>query len=273
MQVFQLIIHLSYPKYFFEKVLLSYPKQYTILYFYGEYMIKVIKAKTIITIFCIIVISLILSLGIVAVSEIGQSPYLPYTIVLDAGHGGRDNGCSGVNTNITEAEINLSIVLLLQDLLEDFGFKVVLTRSDANGLYEDNADNYKVSDMEKRIEIIDSANADFVVSIHQNSYPNSHAIGAQAFWQEGDINSENLAKSIQSMLVSQIPNARSEANYGDYYILKESKTHAVLIECGYLTNPEEEQLLTSEGYQNKLAYAITCGILKYFDMRDHISNN
>ena len=236
-------------------------------------MFRVVRLKTIITIISIILISVILSLGIVAVSEINQSPYLPYTIVLDAGHGGRDDGCSGVSTGVTESSINLEIVMKLQTLLEDFGFNVVLTRTNANGLYDDNADNFKVSDMEKRIEIIESANADFVVSIHQNSYPNSHAIGAQAFWQEGDINSENLAKSIQSMLVSQIPNARSEANYGDYYILKESKTHAVLIECGYLTNPEEEHLLTSEDYQNKLSYAITCGILKYFDMRDHISDN
>ncbi len=229
-------------------------------------MIKVIKAKNIFIVLGIILVSLALSLGIVAVTEINNSPYLPYTIVLDAGHGGRDAGCSGVNTGVAESDINLAIVKKLQTLLEDFGFRVVLTRSDNNGLYDDNADNYKVSDMSRRIEIIEATNADFVVSIHQNSYPNSHAIGAQAFWQEDDENSENLAKAIQEMLVSQIPNARTEANYGDYYILKESQTHAVLVECGYLTNPDEEMLLTQDSYQEKLAYAITCGILKYFDI-------
>ena len=70
------------------------------------------------------------------------------------------------------------------------------------------------------------------------------------------------------MLIAQIPNARMEANHGDYYILKESKTHAVLVECGYLTNAEEEALLIQEEYQNKLAYAITCGILKYFEIEN-----
>ena len=231
-------------------------------------MFKIIRFKTIITIICIAIISIVLSLGIVAVSEIGNSPHLPYTIVLDAGHGGRDAGCSGVCTGVKESDINLSIVKKLQVMLEDFGFRVILTRNDENGLYDNNVDNYKVSDMNHRIEIIEQANPDFVVSIHQNSYPTSHAIGAQTFWQENDSNSQNLANAIQEMLIAQIPNARMEANHGDYYILKESKTHAVLVECGYLTNAEEEALLIQEEYQNKLAYAITCGILKYFEIEN-----
>ena len=139
-----------------------------------------------------------------------------------------------------------------------------MTRENENGLYNSNADNYKVSDMEKRIEIIKKAKPDFVISIHQNSYPDSSLRGAQAFYQQGDKDGELLAKGIQSMLVSHTNQARTESNYGDYYILKESPAHAVLVECGYLTNIEEEQLLSNPDYQTKISYAITCGIIKYF---------
>ena len=217
-------------------------------------------------IIAIIIICVIISLGIVSVTEFTNSPFRPYTIVLDAGHGGRDNGCQGANGTI-ESEINLQITKILEQMLKDFGFRVILTRTDEKGLYDENATNYKVSDMEKRVNIIRRAKPDFVVSIHQNSYSNTHQKGAQVFWQEKNSDSENFAKAIQEALVSQIPNARQEANFGDYYILKESPTSAVIVECGYLTNPEEEALLQSPEYQEKIAYAIVCGIVKYFDIQ------
>ena len=139
-----------------------------------------------------------------------------------------------------------------------------MTRENANGLYNENATNYKTSDMAKRIDIIQHANTDFVISIHCNSYPNSSQMGIQAFYQEDDEPSKALADAIQSTFVAQIPNARKNSNFGDYFILKESKSHAVLVECGYLTNPEEDALLNNADYQNKIAYAITCGIIRYF---------
>ena len=141
-----------------------------------------------------------------------------------------------------------------------------MTRSDGNGLYSANANNYKQSDMEKRIEIIENCSPDMVISIHQNSFSDSSQRGAQAFYQEGDEESLKFAESVQSQLKSQLVEARSECNFGDYYILKECKLPAVLIECGYLTNPEEEVLLSSEDYQNKVAYSIMCGVVKYFGL-------
>ena len=227
-------------------------------------MIKVIKAKNIFIILAIFLVSLILSIGIIAVTEYTETPFLPYKIVLDAGHGGRDNGCSGANGSI-ESDINLDITLHLKEILQDFGFDVILTRSDKNGLYDQNATNYKVSDMEKRKAIITKSNPDFVISIHQNSYPDTSLKGAQAFYKKGNDECKALASAIQETLVSQIPNAKKEANFGDYYILNESPANAVIVECGYLTNPEEESLLTDTEYQQKLAYAIACGIVKYFD--------
>ena len=222
------------------------------------------KLKKFLIPFVIIIISLLLSLGIIAVTEYTETPFLPYKIVLDAGHGGRDNGCSGAGGSI-ESDINLEITLKLEKILQDFGFKVVLTRKDKNGLYDEDAPNHKVSDMEKRKAIITQANPDFVISIHQNSYPDTSLRGAQAFYKKGNEECKDLASAIQETLVSQIPHARQEANFGDYYILNESPTNAVIIECGYLTNTEEEKLLIDAEYQQKLAYAIACGIVKYFD--------
>jgi len=228
-------------------------------------MIKVIKLRPILMGVGIILASVLLSIGIVSVVTIKEIPKSVYTIVIDAGHGGRDNGCSGANGTI-ESDINLKISKTLKTYLETLGIEVVMTRMDGNGLYSANAENYKLSDMEKRLEIIKNANPDMVISIHQNSFSDSSQRGAQAFYQEGDDVSLGFAQSVQHQLKSQLVDARSECNYGDYYILKECRSPSVLIECGYLTNPDDEILLSSEDYQNKVAYSIMCGVVKYFDL-------
>lgn len=228
-------------------------------------MFKIIKLKNILIAVALIVCSILCSIGIVAVVESKAIPRPKYTIVIDAGHGGRDEGSTGI-TGVKESDINLKIAKTLKVYLETLGIKVVLTRADGNGLYDANATNFKASDMSKRIEIIDNSKADMVISIHCNSYTNSNECGAQAFYQEGDENGKKFAEDIQSQLINQLDNARSEANKGDYYILKGSGTSAVLVECGFLSNPNEEKLLNSANYQNKVAYAIMCGVVKYFEL-------
>ncbi len=228
-------------------------------------MFKIIKLKWLVVIILVIAVSSILFVGIAVTDKHGEIPKPNYTIVIDSGHGGRDNGCSGANGSI-ESDINLKISKKLQEYLETLGINVVMTRLDGNGLYSANATNFKESDMEKRLEIISDANPDMVISIHQNSFTNSSQIGAQAFYQENDEQSMEFAYAVQSQLLSQLPNARKEANTGDYYILKECGLPSVLVECGYLTNAEEEKLLMSEEYQSKVSYAIMCGVVKYFDL-------
>lgn len=228
-------------------------------------MFRVLKLKSIIIIISCVLVGVLLSVGIVSVVKKEQVPKPTYTIVIDAGHGGRDDGCSGVN-GTKESEINLEISKTLKEFLETLGIEVVMTRSDGNGLYSANASNYKQSDMQKRIAIIEDAKPDMVISIHQNSFVDSSQKGAQAFYQEGDSVSQAFAESVQSQLISQLENARIEANKGDYYLLKECKLPAVLVECGYLTNAEEEALLNTEDYRNRVAYSIMCGVVKYFDL-------
>ncbi len=227
---------------------------------------KVIKCFKFKKWFCFAVVGVFFSFLIVNFSVKANNDYLPYKIVLDAGHGGRDDGCSGVN-GVKESEVNLAITKKVKKLLEDYGFKVVLTRKDEKGLYEENVDNYKLSDMAKRLEIIEKEKPNFVISIHQNSYSDSNQKGAQTFYQEGDELGQALAEKMQTQLFAQLPNARSNANKGDYYILNESEYPGIIVECGYLTNPEEEMLLKTSEYQTKIAYAIVCGVVKFFEVK------
>lgn len=228
-------------------------------------MIKVIKLKPILMVVGIVMASVLLSVGIVGVVNIKEIPKTSYTIVVDAGHGGRDDGCSGDNGS-KESEINLKVAKSLKKYLEDYGINVVMTRCDGNALYDANATNFKESDMQNRIKLINEANPHMVISIHQNSFSDSDIRGAQAFYQEGKEESRLFADGVQSQLISQLPSARSECNKGDYYLLKESNYPAIIVECGYLTNNEEEKLLMSDDYQNKVSYAIMCGVVKYFGL-------
>ena len=191
-----------------------------------------------------------------------DSKYM-YTVVVDAGHGGRDVGCSGVNLGVNECDINLSIANKLREYLERQGMRVVMTRLDDSGLYDKDATNFKLSDMNKRVAIINESHADMVVSIHQNSFEDTTLKGAQVFYQEGDSDSKVLAKCVQDELKYTMPYTRGEHNHSDLYLLKESSTLGVLVECGYLTNSEDEVNLANADYQQKIAYTIMCGIVRY----------
>ena len=172
-------------------------------------------------------------------------------------------GCSGITTNVTESEINLSICKKLKKYLENQGLRVVLTRTNDQGLYDDNVANYKLSDMNNRLKIIKQSNADLLISIHQNSFSDSSLKGAQVFYQEGDDKGAQFAHSMQEQLKSTLDYTRGNYNHSDLYILKESGVLGILIECGYLTNIEDEINLQNSEYQDKMAYAIMCGVMRY----------
>ncbi len=192
------------------------------------------------------------------------TPKPVHTIVIDAGHGGKDGGAVGRTTGVTESELNLKYSLALKNICQQYGFNVVLTRSDMNGLYSPFASNKKRSEMEKRKEIIDKTNPDLVVSIHMNSFTSSSAKGAQVFYADGNESGQALAQSVQTNLFKTTENARKTAKVGDYYILNCTKVAGILVECGYLTNPDEEVLLQQEKYINDFCYNLFCGVLLYF---------
>lgn len=182
--------------------------------------------------------------------------------IFDPAHGGDDPGKIGIN-NVKEKEINLKIAKELEKLLKKEGIKVVMTRKDDGGLYQQSSNNKKVEDMRKRCEIITEADPVFTVSIHQNSYPDESVKGAQVFYYGQSQEGKKLAESLQQTLVQQLDpeNHRQAKANESYYLLKKTPTPTVIVECGFLSNYEEAELLGTEEYQKKVAEAIKTGIL------------
>jgi len=187
-------------------------------------------------------------------------------IVIDAGHGGADPGKVGIN-DVEEKKLNLEIALRLQRLLESEGVQVVLTREDDNGLYSDGSDNKKVEDMRRRCEIITEAMPAFTISIHQNSYPEEYVKGAQTFYYENSQEGKMLAEQIQTSMIERLDkeNHRAAKSNDSYYLLKRTPTPTVIVECGFLSNSQEAALLTTEEYQEQVAWAIHMGIMQYLN--------
>ena len=188
-------------------------------------------------------------------------PMMDATIVLDAGHGGWDPGRKGT-TGVDEKELNLAVVEKLADYLEQGGAKVILTRENDDAL-----GSKKQSDMAERKKIANESGADILVSIHQNAFPSASARGAQVFYHKSSENGKVLAEAVQESLRSRVDgsNERQAKENKDYYILRTTEIPAVIVECGFLSNAEEEKLLNDADYQEKLAWAIYCGVLDYFE--------
>ncbi len=186
-------------------------------------------------------------------------------VVIDAGHGGSDPGKVGINNQL-EKEINLKIAEILKDFLQAEGIEVVMTRESDAGLYDEGASNKKVQDMKRRLEIIEKADPVIVVSIHQNSYHEEYVKGAQVFYYTTSESSRQLAEVIQEQLRSLDPDNRREAKGNDsYFLLKKTSKPIVIVECGFLSNREEAEKLSSALFQEKMAWNIHMGIMKYLN--------
>lgn len=189
------------------------------------------------------------------------------TIVLDPGHGGFDSGMVG-SSGISEKILNLIYAQKLAVLLEQEGYRVVLTRNTEEGLYDEAAGHKKAQDMQRRCAVIEAEKPLLTVSIHQNSYPQDSSVrGPQVFFYEHSAEGEKLAACIQSVMNEQleIERPRVQKANGNYYILKRSVGTTVLVEVGFLTNPQEEMLLQQEEYQDRAVRAICDGIRKYLE--------
>lgn len=185
------------------------------------------------------------------------------------GIGKPDEGAVGL-FGTTEQAINLSISLKLQKLIEQCGAKVILTRSDENGIYSIDSKSIrekKVSDIKNRVDLGNNSNADIFISIHLNKYPPSEIYrGWQTFYQNKNDESENLATLIQNNINKNIDyeNNRTPMKITDVYIMKNVTIPTVIVECGFLSNSEETTLLKDDTYQYKLAWGIFLGIQEYF---------
>lgn len=190
------------------------------------------------------------------------------TIILDAGHGKPDEGAQS-RSGTTEAETNLKIALKVQNLLEQSGSTVLLTRSDENAIYDIDAKTLKqkkISDIHNRVKIGNESSADIFVSIHLNKIPQPQYDGWQTFYNAESSEGQKLAVSIQNNLNEAIQkeNNRVAKTIDNIYIIKHVEIPTTIVECGFLSNPEEEKQLLEDEYQNKLAWGIYNGIIDYF---------
>ncbi len=186
-------------------------------------------------------------------------------IVIDAGHGGIDAGVRGIATSCKESDINLAISRQLKNYFTAAGFKVVMTRTNNGGLYGSSSSGFKKRDMKKRKEIIESCNADMVISVHQNFCPIPSRRGGTVFFDKDSECGQRLANCVQSAL-NDMEECVSEntALTGDYYMLKCTKSPSVIVECGFLSNGDDDRLLNTEDYQKKIAYAVFKGAVAYY---------
>lgn len=184
-------------------------------------------------------------------------------VVLDAGHGGFDPGKIGT-AGTKEKDINLSIAKKTEKILTESGYTVVMTRESDTALDSGSGGSKKMADLNGRVLRIEEISPDVAVSIHQNSY-SAQTRGTQVFYYDGDNRKETgkrLAEIMQDAVrdVLNDGNTREEKGNHSYYMLKKVTCPFVIVECGFLSNPEEEALLCEESYQEKMAEGICEGI-------------
>ena len=187
-------------------------------------------------------------------------PLTDKTIIIDPGHGLEDPGAS--YGNIYEKNINLNISLYLEEELGSMGANVILTRDGDYDLSTPNANFRKKSDFDNRIKLINESDADLYISIHLNYLKNSRYSGPQVFYNEDN---KELAQIIQDVMNKELNGDREIKKIpSSIYMYNKLKVHGVLIECGFLSNGKERNLLNTSDYQKKIAQAIKEGILVYF---------
>lgn len=212
--------------------------------------------------------SLVLSLGYVATPTVSDAIGSRNTIIVDAGHGGEDGGTQS-SAGVLEKEINLDISLKLGTLLRLMGYPVVYTRTEDKLQYGEDAKvqrQKKVSDIHYRMNIADLYADALFLSIHQNYFSESKYYGAQVFYSKNNPESKIVAEKLQGSIRSiiQPENDREiKASGTDIYLLYHAKSPAVMVECGFLSNPGEALLLSDKNYQKKMCLAIVAGIEEY----------
>ena len=197
--------------------------------------------------------------------QLASRPLQGRVIGVDAGHGGYDGGCEGAS-GVPDQEFNLAVAQLLQQELQGMGATVVMSRTEDVALIDpEKTTGYKKrKELDNRLEIFREGGVEAMVSIHMNKYSSGSQRGAQVFYmQGGEAEGRELALCVQSALYELDPEHCRTASAGDYYILNACGASA-LVECGFLSNEQEEQLLLTEEYRQKIAQAVARGVADYF---------
>ena len=222
----------------------------------------------------ILLAAFIISFSIVAFQQIRLASADNYSvenvpvIIIDAGHGGEDGGAVGID-GTAEKDLNLSISLKLNEILSAMGYQTRMVRTTDTSIHNTDADTVrerKVSDIHNRAAIMNEYENCIYVSIHQNKYSGSSIWGAQTFYSPNNEESKELAQLIQASIANNVQpdNKRVIKQSGtNIYVLYNATKPAVMVECGFVSNANELEQLKDEEYQNKMAFAISNGIINY----------
>ncbi|MBR6810258.1 MAG: N-acetylmuramoyl-L-alanine amidase [Clostridia bacterium] len=190
--------------------------------------------------------------------ETEKGPLEGVCIVVDPGHGGYDGGARAGQSKTWEKEINLQMAMQFRNALEAAGARVILTREEDKAF----ADK-KRPDLDARLNMAREADADMLLSVHMNQYHNARESGPQVFYRKAQQDSRLLAGCIQQAMIDDLqPQKARAALAGDYYMLS-LDIPSVLVECGFISNPEEEKMLLDAGYQKRLAEAVCRGVCEF----------
>ena len=241
------------------------------------FVLNLVNRKQIYTITCLLLILVVLTSASIGVVTKIYSKDLIFVsaegvpnnkiVILDAGHGGEDSGAVGVNGAL-EKDLNLQVALEIGSILEKEGYIVVYTRTDDRLLYteEENIKGIrKISDLKNRCKFAEKYPESIFISIHMNSFGSKKYSGLQVYYTDSNDESYSLAQSIQNKVKNDLQNdnTRVITSGKNIYILENVQNTAVLIECGFLTNPEECEKLSKKDYQKELSFSIVCGIIEY----------
>ena len=184
-------------------------------------------------------------------------------VIVDAGHGGFDAGASGTDTGVKESDLNLKVALLVQGALEDAGVRVLMTRAGEGALGDT-----KREDMARRGQLLQTEGADAAVSIHMNKFSDRRVQGPMTYYQAGAEAGQSLAAAIIGSLTEALALTERLPNPGNNFVTRVPPCPAALVECGFLSHPQEERLLQDEGYQQTLAKAIARGVLAFLEANE-----
>ncbi len=223
------------------------------------------KNKTKVCIFLAAVLAINIKFGSITYTMLydAYKPYNGVTVVLDAGHGGKDLGCE--YEGINESDLNIDMVNKIKKELETIGFIVLLTRSDEHDLASEGATNRKREDLNNRVDIINQEKVDIYISVHMNAYVTNEVKGSQLFYFSENEDSKQLANHIDES-IKKVSESELKVKQGDsYYILNKPKKVGVLLECAFLSNASDREKMLSEEYREHLANEVVVGIVSYLN--------
>ncbi len=193
-----------------------------------------------------------------------------YTIVIDAGHGGEDGGASGVNGAL-EKDLNFAIALTMKELFEEKGYTVFLTRKEDKLLYTEAQNVYgqrKLYDLKNRLDMATKADNPILISIHMNKFSQAKYSGLQVYYSQNHAGSRRLAEMIQGRVKKDLQpynNRQIKSAGSSIYLLNRATMPAVLVECGFLSNPQECEKLSQKEYQRELSFSMVCAMIEYIE--------